>query len=231
MSGEELSVVRFSAWAAGFTDKESWTDWANGKREMISGTDAPEIAFTDSLFRRRLSQISKMTIQVVHDLLPIGENTKMIFLSFRGELSKQFRINKTQIEEGALMPAAFSLSVFNAPPARASIALGLKGGYSALYPGENSFAYGLAAARAALLGAALPAEELLFVYADEEVPSEYVSLFPDSRPPFAFGFLLTRKPDSAGMTAGTAPLPDEGNDSPENFLKQLILCGAVNVSF
>jgi hypothetical protein len=228
MIEDGLFVARFSAWAPNIGNVDEWKEWAAGKRTMHSlypsiENKAPEIAFTDSLFRRRLSQISKMTIQVVHDLLPLDENTKMIFLSFRGELARQYKINKMVIEDEAIMPAAFSLSVFNAPIALASIALGLKGGYTAIYPGGNSFATGLAVAKAALLSGV---DELLFVYADEENPQEYKSLSygtsdeTSSSPPLAFAILLTRKPhlNSVSLSSITNYF------NPEDFLKQLILC-------
>ncbi|MCL2294634.1 MAG: beta-ketoacyl synthase chain length factor [Spirochaetes bacterium] len=225
MIKNELYITRFSAWAPGIKGAAEWDEWALGKREMLCSAEAPEITFTDSMFRRRLGQISKMTIQVTHDLLPISEKTKMVFVSFRGELSKQYKINKMQIEENTLMPAAFSLSVFNAPPALASIALGLKGGYSALYPGGDSFLNGFVAAKAALLTG--ESEELAIVYADEEVPPEYTPLLSKCLPPFAFSFLLAKKPCS-----GALPLLslNKWEDCPAEFLKSLFLSKVINVS-
>jgi hypothetical protein len=195
-----------------------------GKREISCGGKGPEISFTDSMFRRRLSQISKMTIQVIHGLMPLAEDTKVFFLSFRGELSRQYQINRMLFEEKTLSPAAFSLSVFNAPAALASMALGLKGGYSALYPGKNSFAAGVKAAVAALLCGA--PEELCFVYADEEVQSEYAGLCRETPPPAAFGLLLSRSPKGPRVSL---PALDEG-DSPLDFLKRLLLRGEIHVS-
>jgi len=217
-------ITRFSAWAPSIKNVDEWNEWALGKRTMIYSTECPEIAFTDSMFRRRLSQISKMTIQVVHDLFPLEEDTKMLFLSFRGELSKQFKVTRMVLEDRAIMPAAFSLSLFNVPVALASMAFGLKGGYSAIYPGKNSLATGLAAAKAALCSGT--ADNLVFIYADEELPPEYKCFF-TGKPipyPFAFGMLLTRKPD---QTCFDSPVSLEsmykGKESPEDFLKKLIL--------
>ena len=218
----EIYITRLSAWALGIKGDAQWKEWASGSLEMLHGSQAPEIAFTDPMLRRRLSQITKMTIQVVSDLQPLGDDTKMIFVSFRGELARQYKINRMQIKDGALMPAGFSLSVFNTPPALACIALGLKGGYSALYPGGNYLSAGLGAARAALCSGS--AEEIIFVYADEELPPEYSCLLPSSPPPLAFGLLLGRKP-------GPVPLrPNEADDSPAGFLKSLILCKGMYVS-
>jgi hypothetical protein len=222
---DELFIARFSAWAVGIETAEEWDGWAQGKRAMGFGPETPELAFTDSMFRRRLSQISKMTIQVVHGLLPVEEDAKMIFVSFRGELAKQYKVTKMAIEEKSVMPAAFSLSVFNAPIALASMALGLKGGYSAVYPGNNSFTTGLAAAKAALVTGTK--DKLVFVYADEAIPPEYADIVEENPPPFAFGLLLARK-----SASGSIPLASiiTERDSPDNFLKKLILCKGIHAA-
>jgi hypothetical protein len=219
----EVFITRLSAWAPGVETSDEWDEWAQGKKQISSGAKGPEITFTEAMFRRRLSQISKMTVQVVHDLQPLGEDTKLFFLSFRGELSRQFQINKMLIEEKSLMPAAFSLSVFNAPVALASMALGLKGGYSAVYPGNNSFATGLDAAKASLSGGTT--DELVFIYADEEVPPEYKCFFQGCPPPpLAFALLLSKK-------SGAVPLSSiNEKDSPNEFLKSLLLCGGIRAS-
>ena len=224
MLNREIFITRFSAWAPGINSGSEWNEWASNKREIASGSGSPGLSFTEPIFRRRLSQISKMTVQVVHDLLPINEDTKLFFLSFRGELSRQYQINRMLIEERSLMPAAFSLSVFNAPVALASIAMGLKGGYSAVFPGNNSFARGLDAAAAELLCGT--GKELVFIYADEQAPEEYRSLVQEPPPPLAFALLLSRDPCSPSVCLSSL----EAKDSPLDFLKALILCGEIHVS-
>lgn len=223
---DDIYIVRFSAWACGIETADEWRQWAAGAREMIYSNEGPDISYTDPMFRRRLSQISKMTVQVVHDLLPLDENTKMFFLSFRGEVSKQLKINKMVLEDKSLMPAVFSLSVFNAPVALASIAFGLKGGYSALYPGNNSFSSGFAAAKAALLGGT--DEKIVFVYADEEIPQEYRNIIADNAPPFAFAMLLSRFPEPRSVPFSS--ISTGINENLRNLLKNLVLCGELNAS-
>ena len=225
MTSEKLHITRFSAWALGLEGADEWNEWAKGRRQMRSGPEAPELTFADSMFRRRLSQISKMSIQVVYNLLPLKEHTKMIFISMRGEIARQYKINKMQIEEGALMPAAFSLSVFNAPPALVSMAFGLKGGYSAIYPGGGSFSVGLISAQTALLAGT--EEEIIVVYADEEVPPEYAGLMPERPSPLAFSFVLSKKPEAGAVSL---PTLNQEEDSPANFLKMLILSRGIHVS-
>ena len=137
-------------------------------------TGAPKLEFVDPLFRRRLSQITKMTIQVLHDLLedvPEATHYKQVFISFRGEIKREFTINQGIIEDSEILPAAFSLSVFNTPIAAASIALKLKAGYSVIYPSKSNFLDALKAASAPLLCGV--DEKIILVYADEHIPDEY----------------------------------------------------------
>jgi hypothetical protein len=217
---DDIYIVRFSAWACGIKTADEWRQWAAGARKMVYDNEGPDISYTDSMFRRRLSQISKMTVQVVHDLLPLDENTKMFFLSFRGEISKQLKINKMVLEEKSLTPAVFSLSVFNAPVALATIAFSLKGGYSALYPGNNSFSSGFAAVRAAILSGMN--ERAVFIYADEEIPQEYKSIIKYNAPPFAFAMLLSRFPETGSVPFSA--ISDDINENPQDLLKKLVLC-------
>jgi hypothetical protein len=215
-----LYVSRFTAWAPGLDGPGDWREWALGNREITESQDGPTLDFAASLFRRRLSQISRMTIQVIRGLLPLREGTKIVFFSFRGEIARQFRINKTLIKEETIMPAAFSLSVFNAPPALAAMALNLTAGYTALYPGSPEFYPGLLAAAAPVLCGA--AEETVLAYADEFVPQEYGMLCPQENRALAFGLVLSQResPSSIPLLLREGPVPGEFL-TPRNFLKYL----------
>jgi hypothetical protein len=168
-----------------------------------------------------------MTIQVIHDIMPIPEGAKIVFVSFRGEINRQLTINRMQIEEGDLSPAAFSQSVFNAPPALAGIALNLRSGYSALYPEEGDFAAGFTVAAASVLGPKIrngSEREIVFVYADELCPPEYDSLCPEPKaPPLAFAVLLSSR--EGGIPLSPAGGRESGNylESPFAFLRYLYL--------
>jgi hypothetical protein len=217
MNFSPLRVSRFSAWAPGFSAGEDWADWARGEKFIEQTKDGPALEYTDPLFRRRLSQISRMTIQVLRDILPIGEKTKIVFVSFRGELSQQFKINKMLIEDADLSPAAFSLSVFNTPPGLAAIALNLRAGYTAVYPAKNDFAPGFLAAAAPVLCG--DAEESVLVYADEFILPAYQSICAKDagEVPLAFAAVLGAKEEGIALPSG------ETRQSPQAFLKYLFL--------
>ena len=221
MNEKSVYVSRFSSWAPGLNSPADWDEWARGQKESEASFESPSLDFAESkwlklspkefaLFKRRQSQISRMTIHVLHEIMPIGENTKTVFISFRGEITQQFKINRMLIEEGDISPSAFSQSVFNTPPALAAIALGLQQGYSAVYPG--SFNTGFLSAIAPLFSD--NSDEVALVYADELCPCEYGSLCPQLDKPLAFAVLLSK--DKQGIPVS----PDsECLNSPKDFLK------------
>ena len=160
-----------------------------------------------------------MTIQALHGLMPIGEQTKMVFVSFRGEIGQQFKINRSLAEDGDVSPAAFSHSVFNTPPALAAIALNLRAGYTAVYPGDECFETGFLSAAAPLLAGR--AGECVLVYADELCPPEYGGI---CREPLAFAALLTA--EAPGIPVSRNNGADSFRGTPRHFLKHLYLHGA-----
>jgi len=203
----------------------------------------PDIRFVEARLRRRLSMLSSMALHTLHALGPLPAHCPLFFVSFRGELNQQLKVNRMLFEEGALLPAAFSLSVFNTPPALCCMALGLKAGYAALYPAENGFPFALAAAAAALktpggrpvdgttqAASPLPSTPplppyLAFLYADELPAPEYASLLTGPQPEaLAFALLLAGPAASgegreeAGREGLALPtLPPADCQSPQHF--------------
>ncbi len=162
-------------------------------------TDVPPLSYLPSLFKRRLSQITKMTIQAVHDVLDATPgldkaHTKMVFASYRGELSYAFKVNNQYAEDYTIMPATFSLSVHNAAIAEATIAFRLTGGYTTVYPEQEDFYAALQAAAAPVLSG--DEKQVLFVYADEHIPEPYKNVAisgatSEGKAPFAFAAVLS----------------------------------------
>ncbi|MDR2494906.1 MAG: beta-ketoacyl synthase chain length factor [Spirochaetaceae bacterium] len=209
-----LVVSRYALWAPDMESPQDWREYVRGARKIPLSRQGPGLDFiTAPAFKplkRRLSQLSKMTLRVVRDVLPVDPRTKLTFLSFRGEVNRQYEINRMLLTEEALSPAAFSLSVFNTPAAAASIAFGLTAGYSALYPAHDRFGAGFLAACAGVLSGA--EEEALVVYGDECCPVEYAGLCAEE--PLAFAALIR----GAGRGAALAP---EDWSSPRRFLARL----------
>lgn len=218
---KKFYVSNLTAWAPGLADdKNLWQDWANGKIEIEQIKESPKLEYTDPLFRRRLSQITKMTVHVVHKLLEqskIDKETKLVFISLRGEIEREYTINKGLIEENMILPAGFSLSVFNTPISSATLAFGLKGGYSVLYPSKNNFADAFKTALAPVLAGT--EKEIILVYADELVPDCYGDKKPEENVPCAFACVV-----SSEEKENCISFDDFSNvsKSPVEFLRYLI---------
>ncbi len=210
-----------TAWAPGLNDDTSlWEKWANDEAQIEQIKESPKLEYTDPLFRRRLSQITKMTVHVVHNLLEkshVNPETKIVFISLRGEIEREFTINKGLIEDGMILPAAFSLSVFNTPISSATLAFGLKGGYSVIYPSKNNFADALKTAVAPVLAGT--EKEIILVYADELVPEVYGDKRPAENIPLAFAGII-----SSEKKENCLSFDDFSNisKSPVEFLKYVL---------
>ncbi len=177
---------------------------------------SPKLEWTEAIFRRRLSQLTKMTVQVARDIFEKSDadkKTKIVFLSFRGELEREFKVNKTLIQEESILPAAFSLSVFNAAIAQATIALGLKGGYSCVFPSGADFASGFLAAAAPVLAGT--EENIVFIYADENVPDYYKEFLKGPNEPLALAALLSSQKGQNGIECDLKNIPR----SPQEFIQ------------
>ncbi len=177
---------------------------------------SPKLEWTEALFRRRLSQLTKMTVQVARDVFEksgADKKTKIVFLSFRGELEREFKVNKTLIQEESILPAAFSLSVFNAAIAQATIALDLKGGYSCVFPSGADFASGFLAAAAPVLAGT--EENIVFIYADENVPDYYKEFLKGPNEPLALAALLSSQKGQNGIECDLKNIPR----SPQEFIQ------------
>ncbi len=217
----EVFISKPVMWAPGLeNDPEKWSEWLTGAADIEKSKAAPKLEYTDPMFRRRLSQVSKMTVHVIHDFSEkygLDKDTKVIFVSLRGEVAREFSINQGIIEDRTILPAGFSLSVFNTPVALATIAFGLTGGYSAVYPSKGDFSSALKTAVAPVLCGS--EKKVLLVYADELVPECYGV---DSTP-LAFAALLSS--EKAENNVEFADIVEE--KSPVDFLKALLKrCGS-----
>ena len=175
-------------------------------------SELPKLEYCDPLFKRRLSQISRMTIEAVHGLGEGVTECKLVFASFRGEINRQQKINKSLAEDADVLPAQFSISVFNTPPAVTTIALKMKKGYTAIYPAQNNF-------RSAFMAACAPVlcgeeEKIIFAYADEVIPEELKNCKNSSDSfPVAFACVITNSGEGKEIDFNSPEL-----NSPESFM-------------
>ncbi len=136
----------------------------------------PNVSFVPMLTRRRLSYISRMVVLVSDQVSRDNEGNKLTpckvtFASQFGEISQQLKISQTLLDTGMVSPAHFSLSVFNASIANASILETNTAGYSAVFSGKDAFTTGLTDCIAALESEST--DTRTFIFADELIPETY----------------------------------------------------------
>ena len=136
----------------------------------------PDVSFVPMLTRRRLSYVSRMVVLVSNQISHNSCGNKLApckttFASQFGEISQQLKISQTLIDTGTVSPAHFSLSVFNASIANASILETNTAGYSAVFSGKDAFTTGLADCIAALENET--SDSRSFIFADELIPETY----------------------------------------------------------
>ncbi|MBR5933388.1 MAG: beta-ketoacyl synthase chain length factor [Treponema sp.] len=195
MEQKSFFISEPSLVAPGLESLDDWKLFAQNEKQILLEKTSPSLSYTDPLFRRRLSQISKMTVESVHNLIEktnISLDKKLVFASFRGEIEREFKLNKSIIEDQMILPAGFSLSVFNTPAALATIACKLKAGYTTVFPSDENFSDALLCGASPVLSG--KEESIIFVYSDELIPEEYKNFAPEGRFPLSFAFIISSKP-------------------------------------
>ena len=139
----------------------------------------PDVSFVPMLTRRRLSYLSRMVVLVSDQVSRDHDGNrldacKVTFASQFGEITQQLKISQALIETGNVSPAHFSLSVFNASVANASILETNTAGYAATASGKDSFVSGLADCIAALENE--ESDTRTFIFADEPIPETYAPI-------------------------------------------------------
>ncbi len=192
-----LALKAWAAWAPGIEDSQALKAWGEGKKHIKQTTEAPALKFLPALFRRRLSQLSRMVLQIGHDLAPPQTQIPCVFASHYGEINKQYKISKQLIDSFEVSPAAFSLSVFNAPVFLLSIAQGNKEVGSAVYSGDQALSTGLLEMLGML--ASGNKHDCMLIFADEYIHPTYHSLFESVPEPYAFGMVFSKNSSRASQ--------------------------------
>jgi len=228
---DAVYVSGWSAWSPGVRTGEEWSEWAAGTRELSATGDVPPLEHVDAMFKRRLSQLTRMTIHVGHEALKGQPPMKICFASTYGEISQQYKITSRLIEEKEVSPANFSLSVFNTPVAALSIVEGNTEGYVACYPGVDAFKLALIDSAAALRAG--DGTSRLLIVADELIPADYVALQDGINQPYALALVLSSesgngrfelRPDDLQVDSPTETTKsDERTPDALRFLRDRIL--------
>jgi hypothetical protein len=217
----QLSILGRAAWAPGLSGDGDWDEWARGRRAIESAESSPDLAFLPALFKRRLGQLDRMALFAGHEALGGRKPVRTVLATRRGEIGQQYRISSSLAESGEISPAAFSLSVFNAPVSLLSMAEGNTGSTSAVHAGENSFSAGLACSAGML---AVDEAPVLLIAADELLPEAYAEIEGGRGESYALALLLAPSREGSESISIDAASSGEEPKEPEAlaFLRWLI---------
>jgi hypothetical protein len=153
----------------------------------------PKLAFVPPMQRRRLSAFAKMALLVANQSVSNIEHAlPIVFSSRHGDLPKTSTLLADLANENALSPTAFGLSVHNAIPSLFSILTQNKQAINAVSAGQDSFMMGLIDVYSRLKSGL--AEEILFIYADQKLPSTYLEFQDEQQLSHAIALVVSLPP-------------------------------------
>ncbi|HEX5055452.1 MAG TPA: beta-ketoacyl synthase chain length factor [Gammaproteobacteria bacterium] len=215
MNSPAVTIERWAAWAPGVETPAQWDSWARGDIK-ISQAGMPDVEFLPSLFRRRLSRLSRMALRVAYNCLGAEHPpVRSVFCSRHGELSRTAELLNSITRTEALSPTAFSMSVHNTASGLYSIARQDKSASSAIASGIDSLESGFLDAAAAL-HAGPRDERLMLVIADEEPPEPFGYIAGENGPAYAAAFLLTKTESGNGISLAITGGRDESAEPRED---------------
>lgn len=207
-----MRISAFSLWAPNVETLEEWEEHARGKRPIEDSSAAPKLGFASPIQTRRLSQLTRMTAYMFHKLKEGADG--LFFTSIRGEIAMQRAIDTAYARDGELTPAPFSISVFNAAPAQATILSKSQIPCTPIYSGEKSAIRNLWLAGTASLKSKRAKKNVL-IYAEERCPDEYrANLTYSLAPPMCIGLCV--------VAEGDETLPEEAAGSPSALVSHLL---------
>ncbi|MCZ6854653.1 MAG: beta-ketoacyl synthase chain length factor [Gammaproteobacteria bacterium] len=179
-----------------------------------------DLAFLERRYRRRLSLTSRLALSAYHRCNPELTPCRTVFASRYGEYVRTYGILNHLASGEPASPAAFSVSVHNAPGGIVGIATHNPAPSTTLAGGSATVEAGFleAAMQHAELGGT---EDIVFIYVDEPLPSQYGRFVGASAHAYASGLRLNTGAKhqihlswskTATTTYGPAGMSDVGHE-------------------
>lgn len=204
-----FSLQDSQALSPGLVDELDWQAWAR-QGQWPADPPFPATPLLPMMMARRLSQGSRLAVQVGLSLLARHPVDYAIFVSRHGELARSVTLLQALAGGQALSPTDFSMSVHNTAAGLSSIQGKAAIPMTSLTAGEGGLMAGFTEAVAALHAGA---SRVLLVAFEGPVPEFHRPWLPDEAPPHALGLVLQAgdewRCEGARRTVGSAvrPLP------------------------
>jgi hypothetical protein len=171
MMRARLHILDWMARMPGLETRRQWAAWARGDEPGPALPDeAGGAGVMPKMLRRRLGPMGQMAIAAIDAMAPLPP-ARYLFCSRHGEFHRSLGLLDAIARRQPVSPAEFSMSVHNALVGLLSIATKDMAGHTAIAAGKDSLAWGLVEAASCL--AADPAQPVLLIYHDEDLPPPY----------------------------------------------------------
>ncbi|MGV2702247.1 UNVERIFIED_CONTAM: beta-ketoacyl synthase chain length factor [Aeromonas salmonicida] len=181
-----FSLQDSQALSPGLVDERDWQEWAQWG-QWPAAAPFPATPLLPMMMARRLSQGSRLAVQVGLSLLARHPVDYAIFVSRHGELARSVTLLQALAARQALSPTDFSMSVHNTAAGLCSIQGQAAIPMTSLAAGKGGLMAGFTEAVAALHAGA---QQVLLVAFEGPVPDFHCPWLPDEAPPHALGLIL-----------------------------------------
>lgn len=183
--------VQISRWNIVCNKELSAQDWKAGEQYWYEKSHqwqdfSPKLAFLPAIKRRRLSDSARLFFEAAWDLLPDNADIPIVYASANSEINRSFALWQSLLQESAISPTSFSLSVHNALVGQWSEFRRVKSEITAITARQDNL-------ETALMEAYLLLNEghkqILVVVAESPLYTEY-NAQPVIRQPFAYALAM-----------------------------------------
>ena len=207
-----FSLQDSQALSPGLVDEAAWQVWAQHGC-WPAEPPFPATPLLPMMMARRLSQGSRLAVQVGLSLLARHPVDYAIFASRHGELTRSMTLLQALADRQALSPTDFSMSVHNTAAGLCSIQGKAAIPMTSLAAGESSLMAGLTEAVGALQAGA---RKVLLVAFEGPVPEFHRPWLGSEAPPHALGLVL--EAGDQWRCEGVRPAVDAARPLPQSLV-------------
>lgn len=207
-----FSLQDSQALSPGLVDEAAWQAWAQHGLWPVE-PPFPATPLLPMMMARRLSQGSRLAVQVGLSLLARHPVDYAIFASRHGELTRSMTLLQALADRQALSPTDFSMSVHNTAAGLCSIQGKAAIPMTSLAAGESSLMAGLTEAVGALQAGA---RKVLLVAFEGPVPGFHRPWLGSEAPPHALGLVL--EAGDQWRCEGVRPAVDAARPLPQSLV-------------
>ncbi|MFK0573825.1 beta-ketoacyl synthase chain length factor [Endozoicomonas sp.] len=184
-----FTIKSWEAWLPGIRNHADWQAFLSSDRKP--GSNEPftnmDYRYLKPAQRRRLSDISKITLDVAYAIARDNPQVYSVFASRRGEVSRMAGLLQSICRDEELSPTAFSMSVHNTTSGLFSIHTGNRAPSTAIAAGHDTVVAGFIEACSIL---ASGQKQVLLVLSEDQMPAVYQTFACSNEQPVAAAFML-----------------------------------------